>query len=181
MFFATRSRHAGGGGFLPTIGTSLGVIGTALCVWTLLAFYFPSTVPATLSIRSVYSAQVVPAVAPPIQGSRVVPASRVVQPFESANVTAPAQQLRANLRHVIFSVGAVLIHERDHGTLPSSLSVDPDGLIRSTGASYSKIAPCMAVTSGVVSGPAGFTLTITDTLSGMAESVDPVTRGIIDR
>jgi hypothetical protein len=39
----------------------------------------------------------------------------------------------------------------------------------------------MAVTSGVVSGPAGFTLTITDTLSGMAESVDPVTRGIIDR
>jgi hypothetical protein len=138
-------------------------------------------VPATLSIRSVYSAQVVPAVAPPIQGSRVVPASRVVQPFESANVTAPAQQLRANLRHVMFSVGAVLIYERDHETLPSSLSVDPDGLIRSTGASYSKIAPCMAVTSGVVSGPAGFTLTITDTLSGMAESVDPVTRGIIDR
>lgn len=165
VFLASRSKQAGGGGFLPTIGVFLGVIGTVLCVWTLLAFYFPSAVPA----------------APAVQASPLAPGGRIVEPFDTADVTVPAQQLRANLRHVIFSLAPMLVYEREHGTLPSSLSADPDGTIRSPGATYSKIASYMALTYGVVAGPAGFTLTVTDSVSGMAETVDPVTRDVIDQ
>jgi hypothetical protein len=157
------------------------VIGTALCLWTLLAFYFPSTVPAAPSIGRASVSQPAPVAAPAGPAAPLARAGRIVQPFDTADVTAPTQQLRANLRHVIFSLAPVLVYERDHGTLPSSLSVGPDGTIRSPGATYSKIAPYMALNYGAVSGPAGFTLTVTDSVGGMAETVDPVTRRVIDQ
>ena len=178
VFLAIRSKHAGSGPALPMIGATLGVVGTVLCVWSMLAFYNASVVPAAPSLRTFYTGQAAPAAVQPLPAA---PASRVVPPFETADVTAPTQQLRANLRHVIFSLAPVLMYERDQGALPSSLSVNPDGLIRSPGATYSRIAPYMALTYGIVAGPAGFTLTVTDTVSGMAESVDPVPRQVIDR
>ena len=186
VVFAFRSKHAGGGSALPMIGATLGVIGTVLCVWSMLAFYDAGVVPAAPSLRTFYTSQSSPVAGQALPlapaAAAVAPAaSRVVPPFETADVTAPTQQLRANLRHVIFSLAPALMYERDHGELPSSLSVDPNGLIRSPGATYSTIAPYMALTYGIVAGPAGFTLTVTDTVSTMAESVDPVTRQLIDR
>ena len=184
IFLATRSRRAGSAPALPAIGATLGVVGTVLCIWSMVAFYNAGVVPAPPSLRAFYTGQTAPAAVQPLPAAPAAvaaPASRVVPPFETADVTAPTQQLRANLRHVIFSLAPVLVYERDEGALPSSLSVDPDGLVRSPGATYSKIAPYMALTYGIVAGPAGFTLTVTDTVSGIAESVDPVTRQVIDR
>lgn len=178
IFLATRSRRAGSAAALPAIGATLGVVGTVLCIWSMVAFYNAGVVPAPPSLRAFYTGQTAPAAVQPLPAA---PASRVVPPFETADVTAPTQQLRANLRHVIFSLAPVLVYERDRRALPSSLSVDPDGLVRSPGATYSRIAPYMALTYGIVAGPAGFTLTVSDTVSGMAESVDPVTRQVIDR
>jgi hypothetical protein len=66
--------------------------------------------------------------------------TRVVAPIEGANVTAPAAQLRANLRHVVFSLGGGLNASRDYGGgLPGGLSIRPDGTVSSTTATYSKL------------------------------------------
>lgn len=179
VFLAVRYRRSGGWAFLSMTGGTLGVIGTILCVWSLAAFYLPGTVPAFPNLRpaSMAAAGTLPLAG--AQSSQVqAPAVRVVPPFEGADVV-PANQLHANLVHVAFAFGGVLQYQRSQGTLPSALTVQPDGTVTSPGTTYSKIAPYMAIEYGLT--PGSYTLTVRDTVSGMAVGVDPTTNRVVDR
>lgn len=176
---AVRYRRAGGTLFLSTVGGTLGVVGTILCIWSLAAFYLPGHVPVMpqLQAASAASAPVVP-VAQPLKLSTPAPAARVVAPFDGADVD-PTNQLHANLVHVAFEFGAVLQYDRAHGMLPSALSVEPDGTVVSPGATYSKIAPYMSIEYGLT--PGSYTFTVRDTISGMAVGIDPDANKVVDR
>ena len=179
VFLAARYRRSGGGAFLSMTGGTLGVIGTILCLWSLAAFYLPGSVPAVPSIRPVSAATAGALPLAGVQPSQVeAPATRVVPPFEGADVV-PGNQVHANLVHVAFTFGSVLQYQSSQGTLPSALTVQPDGTVTAPGVTYSKIAPYMALEYGVT--PGSFTFTVRDTISGMAVGVDPATNRVVDR
>ena len=179
IVLAGRYRKSGGSLFLSSVGSILGVLGTVLCVWSLVAFYSPASVPAFPSLQAV--AGVAPVAPTGAEGAALpAPSSnvRVVAPFEGANVV-PGNQLHANLVHVVFMLGAAMSFEQTQGTLPSALSVRPDGTVTSPGVTYSKLAPYMALSYAVA--PGGFALTVKDIPTGMAVGVDPGSNRVVDR
>lgn len=182
VVLAGRYRKAGGSLFLSSAGGLLGVLGTVLCVWSLIAFYSPASVPAFPTLQPITAAVApIPPGAPAVQAGALpapAPNVRVVAPFEDANID-PRNQLHANLVHVVFMLGGPLSYEQTQGMLPSALSVAPDGTVTSPGATYSKLAPYMALSYAVA--PGGFTLTVKDIPSGMAVGVDPGSNRVIDR
>jgi hypothetical protein len=82
-------------GIPAVVGGALGVAGTILCLWSVLAFYSPGTVPPAPQL-SALTGQSLTGMSPPQPG--VVPSSalpspsgRVVAPIAGADVTTPAQ------------------------------------------------------------------------------------------
>ena len=90
----------------------------------------------------------------------------------------PGNQVHANLVAVALALGSALQYERSQGTLPSALSVQPDGTVTSPGVTYSKIAPYMSIDYAVT--PGSYTLTVRDTVSGMAVGIDPTTNQVVE-
>ncbi|GAB3123668.1 hypothetical protein [Glaciibacter psychrotolerans] len=177
LVFAARSASR----FLSVIGATLGVVGTILCVWSLAAFYAPGSVPAAPTMATLTSA--VQAAEPKSVGT-VADVSgvgaRVVAPVEGADVTAPADQLRANLRHVIFSLCIGLNFSRDHGDLPNGLAIAADGTISSATARYTSLPSDMHLSYVPASDGAAYKLTITDVESGIAVSYDSALNQVVD-
>jgi hypothetical protein len=167
---------------LSAIGGTLGVIGTILCVWSLAAFYAPGNVPPAPTMATLIN------VTQPVETPLIDYAAgstgagaRVVAPIEGADVTAPADQLRANLRHVIFALGVGLNFSRDHGGLPNGLAIGSDGTISSATATYSQLPPDMHLSYLPASDSGSYKLTITDVESGMAVSYDSAVNQVVDR
>ncbi len=178
VFLAIRYRRAGGGLFLSTVGGTLGVVGTILCLWSLAAFYLPGTVPAMPTVRPAAASTMALPMATSAAGPGQPSVARIVPPFEGANIV-PGNQLHANLVHVAFAFGSVLQYDRSQGALPSALTVEPDGTVTSPGVTYSRIAPYMAIEYALT--PGSYIFTVRDTVSGMAVGVDPAANRVVDR
>jgi hypothetical protein len=113
---------------------------------------------------------------------------RIVAPIEGADVTAPAQQLHANLRHVAIALCAGVSASKQiaqqypgtFGGVPSALTIGPDRVVSGGNASYSTLPVDM--TLEYTATPAGtYSLTVRDTVSGMGVGCDSSSNAIIDR
>jgi hypothetical protein len=163
-------------------GGTLGVIGTILCLWSVLAFYSPGTVPPVPQLSTLTGQNLagMPQSQPGV--------ARIVAPIEGANVTAPAQQLHENVRHVAFALcmgvsSSKQIAQQNPGMysgLPSALTVGPDRVVNGGNATYSKLPADM--TLDYTATPEGaFSLTVRDAQSGMGVGCDSSSNALVDR
>jgi hypothetical protein len=177
---ATRASAARGesAGMLPFLGGTLGVVGTILCLWSVLAFYSPGTLPPVPQLAALTGAspgstpRQQPGVAP--SSSRPPSGTRIVAPIDGADVTAPAQQLYANVRHVAnaFCVGVssskqfAQQYPGRFAGVPLTLTVGPDRLVTGGTATYSKLPVDMTLEyTGTPEG--AYSLTVRDAQSGI--------------
>jgi hypothetical protein len=185
---ARRARNQSAG-ILAVTGGVLGVAGSILCLWSILAFYSPSTFPPAPRLLALTGQdQTVTSPGPGVIGPAVPSASgRVVAPIQGADVTAPTQQLRANLRHVAILLCGGLsaskqIARQYPGTLggvPSSLTVGPDRVITGGNATYSTLP--IDMTLEYTATPEGsYSLTVRDALSGIGVGCDSTRNVLIE-
>ena len=187
---AARARRARGqnAGALAILGGTLGIIGTVLCIWSLVAFYLPATVPPVPLIASMaagsQTAVSVPVLAPVV----VAPAARIVAPIAGADVVAPVDQLYANVRHIAFNLciglaGTTQAHEQygdAFAGVPATLVIQPDGMVSGGSAAYSRLPTDMALEYSAT--PAGaYSLTVRDVVSGIGVGCDSGSNRVINR
>jgi hypothetical protein len=189
IFFAAqaaRLRKAGRatGRVLPAVGAALGILGTFLSLWGVLAFYNPGTIPPIPRLASASSA-VQPALAPaPVQLSSPLPdqlaavPGRVVPALPGAVVTDPSLQLHANLASVAMMLGVGISGSSQMGSLPSSVYVQPDGLVTAGNSSFSVLPSYMRLSYTLTDGGQNFVVIITDIQSGMSVQFDSSTRRV---
>jgi hypothetical protein len=187
-----RKAHNQSGSVLAVVGGALGVAGTILCLWSVLAFYSPGTVPPAPQL-SALTGQSLTGTSPPQPGvipstALPSPSGRIVAPIAGADVTAPAQQLQANLRHVAFMLCAGISASKQFAQqnprrftgVPSSLTVGPDRVVTGGGTTYSTLP--IGMTLEYTATPAGtYSLTVRDTQSGMGVGCDSTSNAITDR
>lgn len=147
---------------LPVIGIVLGVLGTVFCLWSVAAFHFPQTVPALPAFGPATVSQ---------QPLNEAEAARVVAPIPGAVITAPANQLRANLRQVTEALSSELSYVPGAKWVPASVTIQPDGLVTSANGTY--LLPSYLRMTFIPAGDrVNFRLVITDSPSGMSETYD---------
>lgn len=165
---------------LPFTGFSLGLIGTVLCIWSLASFYAPQVVPALPSFNPSATGQSLTSPYPPIALAPGAASSRVVAPIDGADIAAPAQQLHANLKHVAISLASGFSYIPGVAWVPDEVAVQPDGLVVSANATYSRLPSYMQMRFTPAGDRQNFTLVISDTLSPMSVSYDSRTRLFTD-
>jgi hypothetical protein len=187
---AARARRTRGqnAGILAVLGGTLGIAGTVLCIWSLAAFYLPTSVPPSPQIVSIAAGTQAPVSAPVLTPVVVAPATRVVAPIAGANVVAPTEQLRANVRHIAYNLcgglaGTAQIHDQYGDTyagVPATLVVQSDGMVSGGTATYSQLPTDMALEYSAT--PEGaYSLTVRDFASGIGVGCDSESNRVIDR
>ena len=193
---AKRARTARGesAGMLPFLGGTLGVVGTILCLWSVVAFYSPGTLPPVPQLAALTGSSLSATPQPPpgaATSSSPSPSpsgARIVAPIEGANVTAPAQQLSANVRHVAIALCVGISSTKQiaqqypgrFAGVPLTLTVRPDRLVIGGTATYSKLPADM--TLDYTGTPDGiYSLTVRDAQSGIGVGCDSTSNRIIDR
>lgn len=191
---AKRARTARGesAGMLPFLGGTLGVVGTILCLWSVVAFYSPGTLPPVPQLAALTGSSLggIPQQQPGVATSSTPPPSgtRIVAPIEGADVTAPAQQLSANVRHVAIALCVGISSTKQiaqqypgrFAGVPLTLTVRPDRLVIGGTATYSKLPADMTLEyTGTAEGV--YSLTVRDAQSGVGVGCDSTSNRIIDR
>ncbi|WP_166877720.1 hypothetical protein [Salinibacterium sp. ZJ450] len=107
--------------------------------------------------------------------------ARVIPPIEGANIaTTPDGQLRANLRHVVFSLGAGLSGAQQFGRLPAQLFIAEDRMIYTETATFSKLPPDMDLGYAPSADGQHFSIRVSDALSGIAVSLNSADGLVVD-
>ena len=187
---AARARRARGqnAGILAILGGTLGIAGTVLCIWSLAAFYLPTSVPPAPQLASIAAGTQPPVSAPVLAPVVVTPAARVVAPIAGADVVAPVDQLYANVRHIAFNLciglaGTAQAHEQygdAFAGVPATLVIQPDGMVSGGSATYSQLPTDMALEySATPAGP--YSLTVRDVASGIGVGCDSGSNRVINR
>ena len=179
LFLAAR---AGNTGFrrIAAVGSLLGLVGTALCVWSLVAFHFADLpippVPRLSTGLSQIDSEPRPA---PLTVDAVVP--RIVAPIEGADIASmPEGQLRANLRHIVFNLTGDLGYPQQQGALPEAISISSEGIAYYGNATLSAVPADMILEYARSSDGLNFTIRVSDAVSGMAVSADSATGVVVD-
>jgi hypothetical protein len=191
VFFAYRAgkaRYPGGRSspILAFIGGLLGVAGVVLSLWSVLAFYNPTAVPPLphLGASTAAAAPALP-IAPPTAAtlsatttalSLAPEIGRIVPALPGADLTTPATQLHANLVNVALMLGSAAAFSPTGGPVPAELTVQPDGLVATTDATFSVLPAYMRMSYAPSADLTSFVLTITDIQSGMSVQFNSVTR-----